>query len=107
MKIEVLYIAECPSQIAAVKLLKDVMSAEGIAAEIREVLITDETVAAALGFRGSPTIRIDGRDVAGEPAKPESFGLSCRLYPGSPETALPTEDLVHRAVVAARKEGRP
>ena len=106
MRIEILYVAECPSHPAAVKLVRDVLSSEGLAAEVREVLITDETVGAALGFRGSPTIRIDGRDVAGEPAKTASFGLSCRLYPGSPEIGLPPEDLVRRAVVAARKESR-
>ena len=68
MKIEILYVAECPSHPAAVKLVRDVLSSEGLSADVREVLITDETVGAALGFRGSPTIRIDGRDVAGEPA---------------------------------------
>jgi hypothetical protein len=61
MKIEILYVAECPSHSAAVKLVRDVLSSEGLAAEVRELLIIDETVAAALGFRGSPTIRIDGR----------------------------------------------
>ena len=80
MKIEVLYVAECPSHPAAVKLLRDVLSAEGVAAEIHEVLIGDECVAATVGFHGSPTIRINGRDVAGGPAEGESFGLSCRLY---------------------------
>jgi hypothetical protein len=107
MKIEVLYVADCPSHPAAVKLVRDVLSSEGLAAEVREVLISDKTVAAALGFRGSPTIRIDGRDVAGEPAKTETFGLSCRLYPGSPVIGLPPADLVRRAVVAAREGSRP
>jgi len=107
MKIEILYVAECPSHPAAVKLVRDVLSSEGLSAEVREVLITDYNVGAGLGLRGSPTIRIDGRDVAGEPATKESFGLSCRLYPGSPEIGLPLADLVRRAVVAARKESRP
>jgi hypothetical protein len=106
MKIEVLYVADCPSHPAAVKLVRDVLSSEGLAAEVREVLITDETDAVTFGFRGSPTIRIDGRDVAGDSATMESFALSCRLYPGSPETGLPPADLVRRAVIAAREEGR-
>jgi hypothetical protein len=45
VKVEVLYVAECPSHPAAVKLLRDVLSAEGVAAEIREVLITDDSMA--------------------------------------------------------------
>jgi len=64
------------------------------------VLITDETVGAALGFRGSPTIRIDGRDV--RRAGNEEVRLSCRLYPGSPRLVF-HGGLVHRAVVAAEK----
>ena len=39
MKVEVLYVAECPSHPAAVKLVKEVLAAEGIAAEIQEVLV--------------------------------------------------------------------
>jgi hypothetical protein len=65
MKIEVLYVAECPSHPAAVKLVRDVLSSEGVAAEIREVLVADEAMATDLAFSGSPTIRINGRDVAG------------------------------------------
>ena len=83
MKVEVLYVAECPSHPAAVKLVKEVLAAEGIAAEIHEVLVRDEGWLANLGFCGSPTIRINGRDVAGESQKAQSFALSCRLYPGS------------------------
>jgi hypothetical protein len=104
MKIEVLYVAECPSHPAAVKLVTEVLNAEGVTAEIREVLVTDEAVGEKLGFRGSPTIRIDGRDVGGESAKAEAFGLSCRLYPGSSQIGLPPVDAVRRAVIAAHEE---
>ena len=81
MKIEVPYVAECPSHPAAVKLLRDVLRAEGVAAEIREVLVTDETMATDLRFCGSPTIRINGRDILGASSHPKAFALSCRLYP--------------------------
>jgi hypothetical protein len=106
MKIEVLYVADCPSHPAAVKLLKNILSAEGVTAEIREVLVTDEAMGGTLGFRGSPTIRINGRDVGGESPKVEAFGLSCRLYPGSSEIGLPPVEMVRRAVIAAREGSR-
>ena len=70
MKVEVLYVAECPSHPAAVELVKDVLAAEGITTEVHEVLISDEQMAGELKFLGSPTIRIDGRDVAGESSEP-------------------------------------
>ena len=104
MKVEVLFVAECPSHPAAVKLVKDVLAAQGIAAEVDEVLVRDERMAGELQFPGSPTIRIDGRDVAGESRTTRNFALSCRLYPGSNQIGLPPAEMVHRAVLEARQE---
>jgi len=103
MKVEVLYVAECPSHPAAVKLVRDILSSEGVAAEIRELLVRDEAMARDLVFSGSPTIRINGRDVAGESSGAKAFALSCRLYPGSSEIGLPPVEMVRRAVVEARE----
>jgi protein-disulfide isomerase len=107
VKVEVLYVAECPSHPAAMKLIKEVLAADGVAAEIQEVLVRDERMADKLRFSGSPTIRINGRDVAGESQKAQSFALSCRLYPESKQVGLPPVEVIHRAVLAARQEGRP
>ena len=107
MKIEVLYVADCPSHLAAIKLVKHVLAAEGVEAEIHEVLVTDEAMAGELGFCGSPTIRINGRDVEGESQDPQSFALSCRLYAGSKQIGLPPAEMVHRAVLTARQGPRP
>ena len=107
MRVEVLYVAECPSHPAAVKLVKDVLAAEGIVADIREVLVADQRMAGELGFCGSPTIRINGRDIAGEQRKAQTFTLSCRLYPGSKPTGVPPAEIIHRAVLEARERGRP
>jgi hypothetical protein len=103
MKVEVLYVAECPSHPAAVKLVRDVLNAEGIAVEVREVLVRDDSMAMDLAFSGSPTIRINGRDVAGERSQARGYALSCRLYPGSAEIGLPPVEVVRRAVVEARE----
>jgi hypothetical protein len=102
MKVEVLYVAECPSHLAAVKLVKDVLDSEGVAAEVREVLVRDDGMATDLAFSGSPTIRINGRDVVGESSQVKAFALSCRFYPGSAEIGLPPVAMVRRAVVEAR-----
>lgn len=101
MKVEVLYVAECPSHPAAVKMVKDVLGEEGIEAEVLEVLVSDQSMARELQFSGSPTVRINGRDVAGEPSKTEAFALSCRLYPGSNRIGLPPVELIRRAVLQA------
>jgi hypothetical protein len=107
VKIEVLYVAECPSHPAAVKLIKGILTAEGVTAEIHEVPVRDEGMASELRFSGSPTIRINGRDVAGESQQERSFALSCRLYPGSKQIGLPPAETIHRAVLEARRGRRP
>jgi hypothetical protein len=63
VKVEVLYVAQCPSHDAAVKLVKDALATQGIAAEIQEVLVSDERMADEFKFLGSPSIRINGQDV--------------------------------------------
>ena len=107
MNVEILYVADCPSHPAAVKLVRDVLAAEGVVAEIREVLVRDQGMASELRFCGSPTIRINGRDVAGESPKAQNFALSCRLYSGSKQVGLPPVEMIHRAVIEARQGDRP
>ena len=102
MRVEVLYVSECPSHPAAVKLVKEVLAAEGVATDIHEVLVRDQRMAGELKFLGSPTIRINGRDVAGESQTATNFALSCRLYPGSKQIGLPPVEVIHRAVLEAR-----
>ena len=41
MKVEVLYVAECPSHPAAVKLVRDVLNSEGVEAEVRTAEASD------------------------------------------------------------------
>lgn len=101
MKVEVLYVAGCPSHPAAVKLVKEVLAAQGVVAEVREVLVHDERMARELKFAGSPTIRINGCDVDGGLPSGQPIGLSCRLYAGSKQSRLPAAILVQRAIAGA------
>ena len=103
MRVEVLYVSKCPSHPAAVKLVKEVLAAEGVAADIHEVLVRDQRMASELKFLGSPSIRINGRDAAGESPTTNNFALSCRLYPGSKQIGLPPAEAIHRAVLEARR----
>jgi hypothetical protein len=77
--VELLYWEGCPSHPEALELLRDAIAARGLDldVELREVRTDEE--AEALAFPGSPTIRVDGRDVdpAGAAAPP---ALTCRIY---------------------------
>jgi hypothetical protein len=103
VKVEVLYVADCPSHRAAVQLVREVLVSEGVTAEIAEMLIGDNHTAKALSFRGSPTIRVNGRDVAGESAPSANCAVSCRLYPGSKQIGLPPVEWIRQAVTDARE----
>jgi hypothetical protein len=78
--IEVLYVRECPHYQQTLALVDRVRAELGIDAELRTSLIVDEAAAERARFAGSPTVRVDGRDVepGSEPAI--EYVLGCRLY---------------------------
>jgi hypothetical protein len=101
VRVEVLYVADCPSHPVAVKLVKSILLAEGLDSIVHEVLVLDERMAQELRFSGSPTIRINGRDVVTEPGEQETFSLTCRWYAGPHAASLPPHELVRRAIMEA------
>jgi hypothetical protein len=79
MRIELIYDADCPNTGKARAALLKAFSLAGIQAEWIELeRNAPDTPAYARGF-GSPTILVDGRDVAGYQASGEQN--CCRLYP--------------------------
>jgi hypothetical protein len=102
VNIEVLYVLDCPHYPAALAELKSVLAVENISAPISEVLVANPRMAEALKFRGSPTIRINGRDIAGDSGL-QQFALSCRFYPGEEQPGVPPPEMIHRAVREAMR----
>lgn len=78
-RVELFWWEGCPSWPQAVELVREEMAAAGLdpaSLELREVRSDGE--AAREGFVGSPTIRVDGRDIQ-DPGD-EPAGLTCRVY---------------------------
>jgi hypothetical protein len=78
-EVELLWWEGCPSTDAALAMLREEMAALGLDPEridVREV--STDADAQREEFVGSPTIRVDGRDV--QPVVQEPVGLSCRVY---------------------------
>jgi hypothetical protein len=91
MDVELLWWDGCPSHDEALSELRRVLGEEGLDASdvtVREV--PTEADAERESFIGSPTIRIDGREVAPEPGEPA--GLTCRVYHRRDGRVSPTPD---------------
>lgn len=102
MKVEVFYVLDCLHHPRVVQELRNVLLAEGIVEEIHEVAVRNFSAAREFKFRGSPTIRINGRDVAGESEEHEWYALACRIYPGAKDAGVPPVEMIRRAVLEAR-----
>lgn len=82
-------------------MLRETLCERGLPEEIFEMEVTDSAQAEALGFLGSPTIRIDGNDIETLP-KQSQFGLSCRTYlVGGKLAGVPPLDLIRSAICSA------
>ena len=106
-RVEFLWWEGCPSHERALAELRDAMRAAGldpVSVEVRQV--GTEHDAARERFVGSPTIRIDGRDL--QPADDsESAGLTCRIYLLRDGRMSPTPDPadLRDALMSATKAG--
>jgi len=103
MKIEVLYVANCPNHAVALEGLREVLSAESFQRHVNEVLVSDAEMAQSLKFPGSPTIRVNGQDVEPQSEKATAFGLMCRLY--SDGSGAPSQQRLRAAIEKARGLG--
>jgi hypothetical protein len=105
-RIEFLWWEGCPSSDEALAELREEMAAAGLdpeAVEVRE-LITDAD-AQREEFVGSPTIRVDGRDI--QPPGDDPVGLTCRVYRlrDGRISAIPDRGDVRAGLVAAMEGG--
>jgi hypothetical protein len=79
MDVRLLVIEDCPNQSAAAVLLRRALDEVGLArVPIHTQVVTRPEQAGQLGFVGSPTFLIEGRDPFAEPGTPPA--LACRVY---------------------------
>ncbi|MEK6719115.1 MAG: hypothetical protein AABZ33_00435 [Chloroflexota bacterium] len=79
-RIEFLWFEDCPNQTATRELLAEVVAELALGTPIEDIDATDPAVATNQRFPGSPTIRIDGRDVDPAFEDPGDYTPRCRLY---------------------------
>jgi len=99
MRVELFYRPGCASYPEAQLLLEDVLRSRGVHYEIDLREVATEAQARAVRFPGSPTIRIEGRDVdaRGAAGKPS---LSCRKYhlPDGRVSPIPSREQLESAL---------
>jgi Domain of unknown function (DUF2703) len=86
---------------AALEIVRPALESVGASVEVRKTLVETEEQARALRFVSSPTIRVNGRDIAGEPIESSCAecgelcacegGVNCRIwdYRGEQHTEAP------------------
>lgn len=77
-KVELIYDADCPNVEAAREQLRDALGVVGAATQWREWERSDPSSPPYARHYGSPTILVDGKDVAG--ARPSKDARCCRIY---------------------------
>jgi len=102
MRVELLATPDCPHLEQAEEIARQALANNGHSPAIERVYVSDIDTAAGLGFHGSPTLRIDGRDIV-PPLAGDGFHLGCRLY-RQPDGSL--DGVIPGTVIAAEVERR-
>jgi hypothetical protein len=98
-RIELYWWDGCPSYPEALALLQSVLAERGIDAEVELHEVVTDDDAERLAFPGSPTIRVDGRDIdpIGAASRP---ALNCRIYhlPDGRVSPVPSREQLEEAL---------
>jgi hypothetical protein len=92
-EVQLLWWEGCPSTERALAELREALKDVGLGeVEVRTSEIRTDDDADDVGFKGSPTILVDGADVEGTSAADEPTGLNCRVYRRRDGRISPTPD---------------
>ena len=107
MKIEVLYFAGCPNHLPAMEVVRETLNSLDREDEIHQTEIRTQAEAEAVGFVGSPSIRINGVDIELWARTTTTFSLICRTYShGSQRGGVPSREQLRRAIEESIRESR-
>ena len=92
-RIEVMVFDGCPNISAALDRARAAVSDSKVPATVELVHVESDDEAQRQRFLGSPTVRVDGRDIDPSAKDRDDFGMQCRVYSvsGRLDGAPPTE----------------
>ncbi len=102
--VEFLYDPDCPSHERALARLREVMAEQHNPAEIVVEAITSYDQARRRQFLGSPTIRVNGKDIDPGSEHGGDYALACRAYVKADGriSPLPPRELIRDALARTR-----
>jgi hypothetical protein len=93
-KVEFLYFNSCPGHKQSLANLKAALRESKISADLALINVTSEAQGAKVGFQGSPSIRVNGRDLDG---RDEGHSYGCRIYQIEGKiTPIPTKEFIRK-----------
>ena len=100
INVEIQYFRDCPNYVEMIERAKEAMETCETEIEYKEVSVETREKAIEIGFRGSPTLIINGDDFEGMPI-PDRPNLSCRYY----VNGLPSVEKI-RSKIAGMDSGK-
>lgn len=99
LNVELLYFDGCPTHEEARRLVQEVLQEEGVTANIVKIHVQTEEDAVAHRFLGSPTVRIEGKDVERAARGAKDFGRKCRVYLENGKAGgLPSKEMIRNTL---------
>jgi hypothetical protein len=99
VRVELLYVDDCPGCEELRPRLRRLLAERGLAQSLELLRVSTPEQAKAQRFLGSPTVRVDDRDVDPEAERRTDFGVKCRLYPTAAGAAhAPSDELIVTAL---------
>jgi hypothetical protein len=100
--VELLYFGGCANYVAARKTVETVAAELGVSPDLRLVEVETPEAAEELRFLGSPTIRVEGKDVGSGADERTEFQYACGLYrTASGFSGIPDPEWVRQALLFA------
>ena len=97
-RVQLLSSRDCPNAEQTRHRLREALASEGLPPIFEEVSLDEESTPASLRNWGSPTVLVDGEDLAGGPGV---SGAACRIYAGTSLAGVPPETLMRAAIQRA------
>ena len=99
MRVQLLYFDGCPNAAKALDDINAALAGEGLRVTVERIRVRNSSHARRLRFLGSPSVRVDGRDVEPEARSRTDYGFMCRTYfSGGERGGTPSYEQIVRAL---------